>query len=1110
MSRSKRKGSGARNSSARSRSSAATTAATAPEPVTVANHDPVPRDAVPGFVEIHQFAFEIPGVRTHPVTVFEHRPSCLRVVHAQTDGPLCSGLVVVPTTVKSDNGLPHCLEHLLFTGSKTIPHRGFLDAAAMRALSTGTNAWTDSDCTCYNIVTAGSAGLATMLPIFLDHIFAPTLRPDQFTTEVYHIDGHGNEQGVVFCEMMAREHTEVDLVDLHVRRALYGPESTYAYECGGHTPQIRNLTNTVVRAYHGTHYHVHNATVAVVGGRADDAAHVLRALRDAPCLQTRPTGPRATITTPPHPLAAGVVSQTIEFPSEDEDVGSITYGWQGPDVSDSRTAVALEVLFRYLQESSSSPLHQAYVESDGAAANDLDFELRHAQRTMFTLALTGVEYYGPDDDDDESDEDEDDEFVSDSEEESDDDASETDGDDEEGALTNWFTGQTMAKHLFTTLRTIRSSQMSLERIHAALRRYRVQLLSFLEEDPHDALMSYLIPDILGSISPSAWGARSNLFSILGALEQEPLDFWRSIMDTWVLTDSVVEIKAVPSTARAKEIEQVKAKRHAHIKRQLGRKGLQRCRDHVARALNMNKVRPEAFQHLLPPIADPQSIARLPYTDAVVEFADSFPCGHQIAVETSFHHVKLVFDLRALPSDLVSYLVLFQEALFQLPVQSPMDSNAVPVPWTTVVEQLDEHTLTHSASAGLGNEVFTASYLSELFFVCFSSLPDEFPAAIDWVVRALVHPVWSDTARLRTLAKNLLGDIKEWKRDGNTVTGALVNVLVGCATGLPDAAMSIFHQERVLKAVVRDLVADPDRVVGKLQAIHQHVLARPYLVQVGGAPTYRAEELMEQVRTAFAEAWDQLRVEPETEQVDRLTTLYPFPRVPYSLKDTPSVTVVPIKGVTTSFLSLFTDCNLLDPPRNPQYHAVILLSELLSRSEGPIYERIRGPGFAYDSALSCALWTGTLSFDCSESADPAACLDAFHTVLATPLDDLVTADALDMAKCAVTYRHAASRASCAGVVAESLRARLKGFASLADEDEFAQSVWALSVEDVRNAMSVVQRLADPQRRSAVIVCPAGGVDVMQAAVKRALSVEEVRVVESAQLADEFVGHLAGCF
>ncbi|KNE68582.1 hypothetical protein AMAG_19752 [Allomyces macrogynus ATCC 38327] len=668
----------------------------------------------------------------------------------------------------------------------------------------------------------------------------------------------------------------------------------------------------------------------------------------------------------------------------------------------------------------------------------------------------------------------------------------------------------MAKHLFATLRTIRDSQMSLERIHAALQRYRVQLLSFLEEDPHDALMSYLIPDILGSVSPSAWGARSNLFSILDALEQEPLDFWRSIMDTWVLTDSVVEIKAVPSSARAKEIEQAKAKRHARIKRQLGRKGLQRCRDQVAHALDMNKVRPETFQHLLPPIADPKSIARLPYTDAVVAFADSFPCGHQIAVETSFHHVKLVFDLRALPPDLVSYLVLFQEALFQLPVQSPADQSAAPVPWTTVVEQLNEHTLTHSASVGLGNEVFTASYLSELFFVCFSSLPDKFATAIDWVVRALVHPVWSDTARLRTIAKNLLGDIKEWKRDGNTVTGALVNTLVGCATGLPDAAMSIFHQERVLKAVVRDLVADPDRIVGKVQAIHQHVLARPYLVQVGGARTFQAEELMGQVRTAFTQAWDQLKVEPVAKQADRLVALYPFPRVPYTLKDAPSVTVVPIKGVTTSFLSLFTDCNLLDPPRNPLYHAVILLCELLSRSEGPIYERIRGPGVAYDSALSCALWTGTLSFDCSESADPAACLDALHAVLATPLDDLVTADALDMAKCAVTYRHAASRASCAGVVAESLRARLKGFASLADEDEFAQSVWAVSVEDLRSAMPVVHRLADPQKRSAVVVCPAGGVDSVQAAVKRALAVEDVRVVESARLADKIVRHLAGSF
>ena len=39
-----------------------------------------------------------------------------------------------------------------------------------------TNAWTDTDHTCYNVYTAGGDGFLTILPIYLDHILFPRLR----------------------------------------------------------------------------------------------------------------------------------------------------------------------------------------------------------------------------------------------------------------------------------------------------------------------------------------------------------------------------------------------------------------------------------------------------------------------------------------------------------------------------------------------------------------------------------------------------------------------------------------------------------------------------------------------------------------------------------------------------------------------------------------------------------------------------------------------------------------------------------------------------------------------------------------------------------------------
>lgn len=74
-----------------------------------------------------------------------------------------------------DDGLPHTLEHLVFLGSQTHPHKGVLDKLANRSMADGTNAWTATDHTAYTLSTAGSEGVMNLMPIFADHVLFPTL-----------------------------------------------------------------------------------------------------------------------------------------------------------------------------------------------------------------------------------------------------------------------------------------------------------------------------------------------------------------------------------------------------------------------------------------------------------------------------------------------------------------------------------------------------------------------------------------------------------------------------------------------------------------------------------------------------------------------------------------------------------------------------------------------------------------------------------------------------------------------------------------------------------------------------------------------------------------------
>lgn len=53
--------------------------------------------------------------------------------------------------------------------------------------------------------TAGSEGFLTLLPIYVDHILNPLLTDSAFVTEVHHINGDGEDSGVVYSEMQGVE-----------------------------------------------------------------------------------------------------------------------------------------------------------------------------------------------------------------------------------------------------------------------------------------------------------------------------------------------------------------------------------------------------------------------------------------------------------------------------------------------------------------------------------------------------------------------------------------------------------------------------------------------------------------------------------------------------------------------------------------------------------------------------------------------------------------------------------------------------------------------------------------------------------------------------------------
>jgi hypothetical protein len=78
-----------------------------------------------------------------------------------------------------------------------------------------------------------------------------------YVTEVHHITGEGEDGGVVYCEMQARENTAVELIYREGLRGLYPGRCGYKSNTGGALKNLRESTSvekvgifSALRMYH--------------------------------------------------------------------------------------------------------------------------------------------------------------------------------------------------------------------------------------------------------------------------------------------------------------------------------------------------------------------------------------------------------------------------------------------------------------------------------------------------------------------------------------------------------------------------------------------------------------------------------------------------------------------------------------------------------------------------------------------------------------------------------------------------------------------------------------------------------------------------------------------
>ena len=663
-------------------------------------------------------------------TLYESLRTGMKVVVVDEKGPKVRGYFALATEIHDDSGAPHTLEHLVFMGSKNYRYKGVLDRLSTRAYSQ-TNAWTATDHTAYTLDTAGWEGFAQILPVYLEHVLFPTLTDAGCYTEVHHVNGQGEDAGVVYSEMQGCQNTQSSIMDLRARRLLYPAGVGFRYETGGEMEQLRVLTADRIRDFHKDMYQPKNLCLVIIG--EVDQQNLLTILdkfeeanlHHVPSLEA--PFKRPWVESKPVPALKESIVERVEFPDEDESHGEISIAFLGPDRNDHLLKTAVQVLLTYLAGSSAAVLENVLVEKEHVAS---------------------AVYYWIDDRPD---------------------------------VVIWFTLSSVAtkkvaqveQRFFELLREAASKPLDMEYLVDVVRRKKRRNKSSADQSANVFSDPVIADFLFGKTDGSTLQSLASL-SHYDTLEGWSDDQWRRCLSEWFANAHHVSVLGVPSGAMAAKLKTDEEARVAEQKRKLGDAGLKELEAKLAAAKAENDV--EIPRSLLEKFA-------IPGTDSI-HFIDTVTARAGRASKTSdnkiqrlvdgqksdiplflhFEHVESQFVVASIlltvddvPVQLRPLIAVWIDNFFNTPIVR----DGQRIEFEKVVTELEKDTVSFFTddADSFGNP--------ETLLVWVKVEPEKYLAAIRWLKEMLWSSVF-DAERLKATVVKQLADIPEEKRDGDRV------------------------------------------------------------------------------------------------------------------------------------------------------------------------------------------------------------------------------------------------------------------------------------------------------------------------------------------------------
>ncbi|KAK3900955.1 Presequence protease 1, chloroplastic/mitochondrial [Staphylotrichum tortipilum] len=964
------------------------------------------------------------------ITQYESERSGMRVIVADRKGPKINGYFTLATEIFDDSGAPHTLEHLVFMGSKSYRYKGLLDKLAGRAYS-NTNAWTAVDHTAYTLETAGWDGFAQILPVYLEHVVLPNITDDACTTEVHHIDGEGNDAGVVYSEMQALQYSSNELMDLRARRLLYPENIGFRYETGGMMEALRVLTPQRIREFHKAMYQPQNLAIVVIGeADHDDLLRILDDFEESIKDDIPPPNPdfkRPFVDSAQPPPLEKTYVETVEFPEEDESTGEIVVAFFGPSCIDVIEATAVNIIMTYLCGSSVSVIENVMVEKEQLASS-VTYWWDSRPNSVIWFQPTGVAT-------------------------------------EKLAF--------VEQRLLSLLKDVASKPLDMAYINECLQREKRQVRLHAEGSESFYANNIITDHLFGKRSGASLRELESL-SEYDVLEGWTDDQWRDFLRKWISDAHHVSILGKPSMELANTLKANEEARLAKRREELGKEGLEQLREKLdlAKKNNDKPIPPEVLDQW--PVPGTGSIHFIESATArsgkardlgvldnpAQKVIDAAPQGLPLFVQfedvpTNFVHLTVHVGVSQTLMKYKPLLPLFADNFFN----SPVTRDGKRLEFEEVVKQLEKDTISYhiSTSSRLGD--------SEGVAIQFQLDRDKYTTIISWL-RTLMFDIIFDPVRIKAAIVKALADIPEAKRDGRAMAQE-VDMAIHFKPESYVAARRTLVKAVYLRRLKKLIDKDPATVLGWFEELRKSLFTFSNMRVLVTADVARLSDPVA--------AWDLLTtnnpaLDPTTPALLPITKLHAMLSAEGHSPGAFGSVVIPMTTLDSSYsVSTASGLSSYADPRLPAY---LVALGYLEAVEGPLWNAVRGNGLAYGVSFSREVDAGYIQFRVYRSPDASKAIEASRVTVArlasgeVPLDRHLVEGAVS----GVVFAAADEQATMAAAAQQNYVVGVVRGLEQGWNRKILARVREVTEEEIKQVMrEVVLPVFEPGRSNVVVTC-----------------------------------------